>query len=61
MLQIGINRLISYEELVNLVPDVDEYRLYYAQSLYKSGQYESAQKACSSCENQEFQERVNMF
>lgn len=58
MQRIGINDLISYEELVNLVPDVDQYRLYYAQSLYKSGQYESAQNACSSCENPEFQEKV---
>ncbi|ETN61471.1 tetratricopeptide repeat domain 30A [Anopheles darlingi] len=33
-----------YEHLLNLVPDVQEYRLYYAQSLFQAGLFEEAQK-----------------
>ena len=47
----GIFNISSYEELVKLYPDNDDYRLYYAQALYKSGQYIAAQKACASIDN----------
>ncbi|KAJ3272595.1 Tetratricopeptide repeat protein 30A [Terramyces sp. JEL0728] len=40
------NAVDCYEELIKLVPDVPEYRLYFAQSLFKAGQYAAAQKAC---------------
>nr|KAJ3418848.1 Tetratricopeptide repeat protein 30A [Polyrhizophydium stewartii] len=39
-----------YEQLVRLFPEVHEYRLYYAQSLFKAGNYTAAQKACQSIE-----------
>ncbi|KAJ3392309.1 Tetratricopeptide repeat protein 30A [Lobulomyces angularis] len=47
-----------YEQLVQYFPDVAEYRLYYAQSLYKSGQYQPAQKGCQSIDNPEFGHKV---
>lgn len=36
----------SYDQLVKLYPDVDHYKLAFAQSLYKSGMYQDALKAC---------------
>ena len=39
-------RLVSYDQLVKLYPDVDNYKLAFAQSLYKSGMYQDALKAC---------------
>lgn len=40
-----------------LYPDVDEYHLYYAQSLYKSGQYEPAAAACLLVNSNEFSQQ----
>lgn len=37
----------SYETLVGLFPDVQEYKMYLAQTLFKSLQYAQAQKAAS--------------
>ena len=34
-----------------MFPENYDYRLYYAQSLYKAGQYSSAQKACAAIDN----------
>jgi tetratricopeptide repeat protein 30 len=39
-------------------PDVEQYRLYYAQSLYKAGNYLEASKACSGIESDEYMQRV---
>ncbi|KAI8836789.1 hypothetical protein BJ741DRAFT_605193 [Chytriomyces cf. hyalinus JEL632] len=47
-----------YEQLVRSHPEVDEYRLYYAQSLYKSGQYQPSQKACQTIENPEYAHKI---
>ncbi|KAI9337052.1 hypothetical protein DFJ73DRAFT_798584 [Zopfochytrium polystomum] len=47
-----------YEQLVRSFPDVDEYRLYYAQSLYKSGQYQPSQKACQTIDNTEYSQKI---
>ncbi|OAJ42453.1 hypothetical protein BDEG_25904 [Batrachochytrium dendrobatidis JEL423] len=38
----------SYEQLIRLFPDAVDYRLFYAQSLFKSANYPAAQKACQS-------------
>ncbi|KAJ3314377.1 Tetratricopeptide repeat protein 30A [Boothiomyces sp. JEL0838] len=43
--------LLGYEELIKLEPDVPEYRLYFAQSLFKAGQYAAAQKACATIDH----------
>ena len=40
--------LQSYEQLMKMCPDVEEYKLYYAQALFKAGLYEPAQKACQA-------------
>ncbi|KAJ3111684.1 Tetratricopeptide repeat protein 30A [Phlyctochytrium bullatum] len=47
-----------YEQLVRSFPEVDDYRLYYAQSLYKSGQYQAAQKACLTIESPEYAQKL---
>ena len=41
----------AYEELIK-IHDSDDYRLYFGQSLYKSGQYQAAQKVCQSIASQ---------
>ena len=40
--------LQCYEQLMKMCPDVDEYKLYYAQALFKAGHYEPALKACQA-------------
>ena len=40
--------LQHYERLMKMCPDVDEYKLHYAQSLFKAGLYEPALKACQA-------------
>ncbi|KAI9159576.1 hypothetical protein H9P43_008916 [Blastocladiella emersonii ATCC 22665] len=47
-----------YEELVKYYPDVDEYKLHYAQALYKAGQYPAAQDACQAIGNPQFSEQI---
>lgn len=50
-----------YEKLVKLFPDVDEYQMYYAQALFKSGQYQPAMQAALSVESPEQQHRMLML
>ena len=38
----------SYEQLMKMCPEVEEYKLYYAQALFKAGLYEPALKACQA-------------
>ncbi|GMH38415.1 hypothetical protein BSKO_06299 [Bryopsis sp. KO-2023] len=40
-----------YDQLVRLFPDNDDYKLYYAQSLYKAGLYADASKAAVAVQN----------
>lgn len=47
-----------YEQLVQLHPDVEDYKLYYAQSLYKACSFPEAMKIACQIEKQEFQPRV---
>lgn len=47
-----------YEQLVQLCPEVVNYLLYYAQSLYKAGQYVPALKACQSIDSPEIGQMV---
>jgi len=47
-----------YEQLVRYYPEIDNYKLYYAQSLQKSGQYQAALKACLNIENPELSQKV---
>jgi len=51
--------LQQYERLMKMCPEVDEYKLYYAQSLFKAGLYEPALKACQNvADNPELATRV---
>ena len=43
------NALMMYERLIKMCPEVEEYKFYYAQSLFKGGLYEPALKACQNC------------
>ena len=52
------NAALAYERLTMLFPDVDDYQLYYAQSLYHACMYNEAMDATCRIENPEFQGRV---
>lgn len=54
-----IDELSSYDDLVRHYPEIDAYKLYHAQALYKSGQYAAAQKACLGIENSELSTSVS--
>jgi len=47
----------KYELLCRCNPEVDEYKFYYAQSLYKAALYEQATRACVSIENESYRQR----
>jgi tetratricopeptide repeat protein 30 len=47
-----------YDQLVRICPNIEEYQVYYAQSLYKAGQYDEAQRECSQIESEALQQRV---
>ena len=51
----------SYEQLVGICPDVDEYKIYYAQSLYKAGLYPEATRAAVRVEVEQYQQRMLML
>lgn len=42
-------------------PDVDEYRMYYAQALYKAGMYVEAQRAATRVDNVQYTQRMLML
>lgn len=46
-----VNAAACYEQLVQLFPDVEEYKMHYAQSLYQSCAYEDALKATFQMED----------
>ncbi|KAL7754390.1 hypothetical protein RI367_000371 [Sorochytrium milnesiophthora] len=45
---------LFYEQLVNFFPEVQDYKLYYAQSLYKAGQHQMALKACQAIDDPQY-------
>ncbi len=47
-----------YDQLTKFYPEVDSYKLYHAQSLYKAGLYTEAQKVAQQIENQEYADRI---
>ena len=57
-LQDFVNAADCYEQLTVLQPEVDEYRMYYAQSLYKACLYEEAMKISFQIDNPSFQHKV---
>ena len=48
----------AYEQLVAICPEVEEYKLYYAQSLYKSGSYPEATRAAIRVDGEQYQQRI---
>lgn len=51
----------AYEALLKLYPDVEEYKLYYAQSLYKAGLYMDAMRASVRVEEPKYAQRKLML
>lgn len=50
-----------YEQLVTICPDSDEYKIYYAQSLYKAGLFAEGTRAAIRIDNENFGQRVLML
>ncbi|XP_053570279.1 tetratricopeptide repeat protein 30A [Bombina bombina] len=53
-----VNAADSYDQLIQINPEVDEYKLYYAQSLYKAGLYPEAMKATFLLDNPSYQSKI---
>ncbi|CAE7530322.1 ttc30a [Symbiodinium sp. KB8] len=49
---------LTYEQLVRFHPEVEEYKMYLAQSLFKAGLYEDATKACMRVDNEKYEQRL---
>lgn len=47
-----------YEQLVKCCPGVNEYRVYYAQALYKAGAYAESGKMCALMDSEQFEMRL---
>ena len=54
-----VNAADCYEQLSNDYPDVEEYRLHYAQSLYKACLYDEAMRVCCQIDRPEYQHKVS--
>lgn len=50
-----------YEQLIALCPDVEDYKLYYAQSLYKAGLYPEAIRAAVRVEGEQYSQKIQML
>ena len=48
----------AYEQLVGLCPDVEEYKIYFAQSLFKAGMYPEATRAAVRVEGEQYAQRL---
>lgn len=47
-----------YEQLTKICPGVEEYRVYYAQSMYKAGMYQESLKLCSLIDSEQHAGRI---
>lgn len=54
-----VNAADSYEQLTLMQPDVEEYRLYYAQALHKACLYQEAMKVACQIDNPAYQGQVH--
>lgn len=54
------NAASYYEQLTNLFPDVTEYKLYHAQSLYQAFMYDEAFKVTTQIDNPELGGQVKI-
>lgn len=53
-----VNSADCYEQLMQINPEVEEYKLYYAQSLYKACMYPEAMKATFLMDSPTYQSKV---
>ncbi|XP_054717895.1 LOW QUALITY PROTEIN: tetratricopeptide repeat protein 30A-like [Uloborus diversus] len=53
-----VNAANCYEHLTVVCPEVDDYKLYYAQSLYQACFYQEAMKVTCQIENQDYQTKI---
>lgn len=53
-----VNAADCYEQLTVLSPEVDDYKLYYAQSLYKASLFEEAMKVSCQLDHPDYAARV---
>ncbi|XP_071106591.1 intraflagellar transport protein 70A-like [Haliotis cracherodii] len=53
-----VNAADSYEQLTLMQPDVEEYRLYYAQALHKACLYQEAMKVACQIDNPAYQGQI---
>ena len=53
--------MFSYEQLVQLHPEVHNYQLYYAQCLYKACLFPEATKASCQLEHESYQTKVHVY
>ena len=56
-----VNAADSYEQLTSTNPEVEDYKLYYAQSLYKACLYDEAMKVSCQIDNPDYSARVSGF
>ena len=47
-----------YDQLTKFFPEVDQYKMYHAQALFKAAMYQEAQKVCQSIENQDYADKI---
>ncbi|CAD8070436.1 unnamed protein product [Paramecium primaurelia] len=47
-----------YEQLVKYYPEIDDYKIYLAQSYYKDSLYDETLKICASVENSQYQGKI---
>ena len=52
------NAADCYDQLTKFFPDVDQYKLYHAQSLFKAAMYQDAQKVVQQIENPEYADKI---
>ena len=47
-----------YDQLTKFFPDVDSYKLYHAQALFKAAFYDDAKKVVQKIENPDYSEEI---
>ena len=52
------NCAATYEDLIRVCPDVDDYKLYYAQALFKAAMYPEALRAAIRVDSPQHQQKV---
>lgn len=55
------NAVRMYEQLSKLFPEVQEYKIYFAQSLHKAGMFPEATRAAYQVDDPQFTQRTNML